>query len=221
MSLLFGVACCYLGLGSGLFHASLTRWGQQLDVGSMYAPLLACIAINVGRYCPSHFRVNSGSRIPVWPLLASLVVLGSYLLYHYKWSMSSGQVLPIHILIVVVFALVDCIPDRSKIDPRTLNRRWLFVGMVALVLAVLFRQLDVARKFGTPESAIQGHALWHLLTALALGSMYLYYRLSTDRGSRSGPPRAAARHLPGHELSSERFGPDRPWRIRGVRSSLA
>jgi hypothetical protein len=45
-----------------------------------------------------------------------------------------------------------------------------------LVLAVLFRQLDVARKFGTPESWIQGHALWHLLTALALGSMYLYYR---------------------------------------------
>ena len=176
MSLLFGVACCYLGLGSGLFHASLTRWGQQLDVGSMYAPLLACIAINVGRYCPSHFRMSSGNRIPVWTLLASLVVLGAYLLYHYKWSMSSGQVLPIHILIVVVFALVDCIPNRSKIDPRTLNRRWLFVGMVALVLAVLFRQLDVARKFGTPESAIQGHALWHLLTALALGSMYLYYR---------------------------------------------
>jgi len=36
MSILMGVACCYLGIGSGLFHASLTRWGQQLDVGAMY-----------------------------------------------------------------------------------------------------------------------------------------------------------------------------------------
>ena len=48
MSILFGVTCCYLGFGSGLFHASLTRWGQQLDVAAMYAPLLACIAINLG-----------------------------------------------------------------------------------------------------------------------------------------------------------------------------
>jgi predicted membrane channel-forming protein YqfA (hemolysin III family) len=90
--------------------------------------------------------------------------------------MSSSQVLPIHILIVVVFALVDWIPDRSKTGVPRLNPTWLFVGLVALVLAVFFRQLDVARQFGTPESAIQGHALWHLLTALALGSMYLYYR---------------------------------------------
>ena len=27
LSILFGAACRYLGLGSGIFHASLTRWG--------------------------------------------------------------------------------------------------------------------------------------------------------------------------------------------------
>ena len=187
MSMLFGAACSYLGLGSGLFHASLTRWGQQLDVGSMYAPLLACIAINVGRYCPTHFRLGRFGRIPVWPLLASSVVLAAYLLYRYKWSMSSGQVLPLHILIVVVFALVDCIPYRTRNGSRTLMRRWLLVGFVALVLAVLFRQLDVARKFGTPESLIQGHALWHVLTALALGSMVMYYRSEGYRVESSHP----------------------------------
>jgi len=40
LSLLFGLACCFLGFGSGLFHASLTRLGQQLDVAAMYSPLL-------------------------------------------------------------------------------------------------------------------------------------------------------------------------------------
>ncbi|HPA41871.1 MAG TPA: hypothetical protein PKV69_07650, partial [Candidatus Hydrogenedentes bacterium] len=36
LGILYGVACCYLGVGSGLFHASLTHWGQQLDVAAMY-----------------------------------------------------------------------------------------------------------------------------------------------------------------------------------------
>ena len=52
LSLSFGLACCYLGAGSGLFHASLTRFGQQLDVAAMYAPLLVLIAVNMGRWIP-------------------------------------------------------------------------------------------------------------------------------------------------------------------------
>jgi hypothetical protein len=52
LSFLFGMACCYLGAGSGVFHASLTRWGQQWDVAAMYAPLLVLIAINLGRWIP-------------------------------------------------------------------------------------------------------------------------------------------------------------------------
>ena len=53
MSILFGATCCYLGFGSGLFHASLTRWGQQLDVAAMYSPLVVFIAINLGRWIPA------------------------------------------------------------------------------------------------------------------------------------------------------------------------
>jgi hypothetical protein len=99
MSFLLGAACIYLGIGSGLFHASLTRWAQQLDVGSMYAPLLACIAINIGRYVPFLPNWRFASKSPeshtaTWPLLIVGVITASYLLYHYKWSMSSAQVLP-------------------------------------------------------------------------------------------------------------------------------
>lgn len=192
MSLLFGAACCYLGFGSGLFHASLTRWGQQLDVGSMYAPLLACIAINLGRYVPqfpslrsetlsNDSEPNLNDRVPTWPLLAIGVIVISYLLYHYKWSMSSGQILPLHIAIVAGFAIADFVPSSTLFSFRRLHaysreRRWLAVSLLALILAVVCRQLDVAGKFSTPESWFQGHAVWHLLTAASLASMYLYYR---------------------------------------------
>ena len=176
MSILMGVACCYLGIGSGLFHASLTRWGQQLDVGAMYAPLLVCIAINLGRYLPREFRVNASLQLPIWILLATSVVLVAALLYHYKWSMSSGQVLPLHILAIVAFAVMDCIPLLRGTHRITLRKRWLFIAFVSLALAIAFRQLDVAGRFGTPDTFLQGHALWHLLTAASLGAMYMYYR---------------------------------------------
>jgi hypothetical protein len=183
MSILMGVACCYLGLGSGLFHASLTRWGQQLDVGAMYAPLLVGIAINLGRYAPRRWRVSANFTLPIWTVLVAAVVLTAALLYLYKWSMSASQVLPLLILTVVAFSVADCIPYPRGSHHSTLSKRWLLVALACLVLAITFRQLDVAGRFGTPDSLVQGHAIWHLLTAASLGAMYLYYR-SESVGSR-------------------------------------
>lgn len=176
MSILMGVACCYLGFGSGLFHASLTRWGQQLDVGAMYAPLLVCIAINLGRYLPRAWRLSEDVSLPVWSVLVASVVLIAALLYHYKWSMSSSLVLPFHILTVIAFAIADSIPLPRGLHRSTLQKRWLLIAFVSLSLAITFRQLDVAGRFGTPDTLFQGHALWHLLTAASLGTMYVYYR---------------------------------------------
>ena len=171
MSFLFGGACCFLGAGSGLFHASLSRRGQQLDVAAMYAPLLALIAVNLGRWYP---RVQAGRvcrNVPSWPLLTGLVVLASFLLYRYKWSMSSRLVLPVLILAVGGFAVLD----HFRADgPRALF--WMALAGVALALAVVCRQLDVAGRFSGPDSWLQGHAFWHLLTSGSLGCMYLYQR---------------------------------------------
>jgi len=184
MSILMGIACCYLGIGSGLFHASLTRWGQQLDVGAMYAPLLVCIAINLGRYLPRVWRLSANVSLPVWSVLVASVVLIAALLYHYKWSMSSSLVLPLHILTVIAFAIADSIPFSRGLHRSRLQKRWLLIAFVSLALAITFWQLDVAGRFGTPDTFLQGHALWHLLTAASLGAMYMYYR-SESLGSRS------------------------------------
>ena len=64
----------------------------------MYAPLLALIAISVGAWFPQ-VSLRAGQRhFPTWPILAGLVVFGSYLLYRYKWSMNSMEVLTVLIL---------------------------------------------------------------------------------------------------------------------------
>ena len=174
MSFLFGAMCCYLGFGSGFFHASLTRWGQQIDVAAMYAPLLAFIAINLGRWIP-RVKIRAAQKgFPTWPILAGLVLVASFLLYRYKWSMSSAKVLPALILTVGAFALLDRFRPR-----RRMAVRWLVWSTVALVSARICWQLDVAGKFSGPDAWLQGHAVWHLLTGLSLACTYLFYRSET------------------------------------------
>lgn len=171
MSALFGLACCYLGLGSGLYHASLTRWGQQLDVAAMYAPLLTAIAIHLGRWSGDR-RTRFGRGNPVkWPWLAAPVLIASGLLYRYKWSMSALVVLSTLILTAGLLALADVFLARKR------GRfRWLGWASAALVAAIACRQLDVAGRFSGPETWLQGHAIWHLLTATSLACLYRYER---------------------------------------------
>ena len=176
LSFLFGIMCCYLGFSSGLFHASLTRLGQQLDVASMYAPLLVFIAINLGRFIP---RLRFGgwkNSFPTWPILTALVLVTSLLLFLYKWSMRSSVVLPALILTVTFFAVFDRFLQRRKFTVF-----WVLLSGLALVGARVCWQLDVAGKFSGPDTWFQGHAIWHLLTGLSLGSMYLYYRSEACR----------------------------------------
>ncbi len=165
---LFGLACCYLGFGSGFFHASLTRFGQQLDVASMYSPVLALIAIGIGTLFP---RIRTGRSIPTWPLLAGLVILIDALLYAYKWSMASEIVLPTLIQTLFVIGVLVSIRRLKWISIRLLSSSFAF-----LLAGVFFRQIDVAGWFTGPYSWLQGHLLWHIFTAIALSLGYAFFR---------------------------------------------
>ncbi len=170
LSLTFGVACIYLGLASGLFHASLTRFGQQLDVASMYSPLLSIIALCVGRQI--EMRVPGRWRpLPIWPILVGAVAISSGLLFVYKWQMSSFTVLCS--LIAVVSLLITF--DRITL-PTRFDERWLFVSVLTMVSAVACRELDINGRFTSPKSWMQGHACWHILTGVALACLYAHQR---------------------------------------------
>jgi hypothetical protein len=52
----------------------------------------------------------------------------------------------------------------------------MILSLAALVAARICWVMDVAGKFSGPDTWLQGHAVWHLLTALSLAAIYLYYR---------------------------------------------
>lgn len=188
LSLLFGVGCLHLGVGSGLYHASLTRLGRQVDVASMYTPLMGLISITVGRWYP-YLKLPMGKAValaPSWPLFVALTVYGAYLFFEYKWQMSSGLVLPL--MIALTYGLM--ILDRRYYPGRRLVLRWLMWSFASLIVAFVCRLLDVNRLFSGPDAIVQGHAVWHLLTSFTLYWAYLHQR--TEPLSHIEPSGAAA-----------------------------
>ena len=181
MSLLLGVACCYLGIGSGVFHASLTRWGQQLDVAAMYSPLLVLIAISLGRWWPSIGMVDSWKSAPTWPILAGVVFTLSVLFYQYKWAMSSLQVMTTLILIVGLCAVLDQFSRAYRMQSG-----WIGLGLISLVAGITCREMDITGRFSPSDSWFQGHAFWHLLTGLSLASALAYQRSEKPAAAKSG-----------------------------------
>ncbi len=172
MGALFGVACCYLGIGSGLFHASLLRWGQQVDVAAMYAPQVVLIAVNLGRLKPRFGKTRA------WPVLATASFIACVLLFVYKWSMSSRVVLPLLSMAILVFVIRDLFTTRR---PHVLL--WIPVSFLLTFLAVMCRESDIAGTFSGPDAVLQGHAVWHILTAGSLTCLYVYHRLIPDNSS--------------------------------------
>ncbi|WP_154856392.1 ceramidase domain-containing protein [Cyclobacterium xiamenense] len=168
---LFGLAGIYLGLGSGFFHASLTRYGQQCDVGGMYATMICLAAFAIGSWLPRMRVPRTRRPMPSWPVLAVMVVYGSAYFSYYKWDYSFSEISGYLTGILVLFAGV------SLIQPgRYVQFRWFVAAVVAITLGSRIRDLDIAGKFSGPDAIFQGHALWHLVSCLFYVFLFAYFR---------------------------------------------
>jgi hypothetical protein len=168
-SFAFGLGCVYLGFASGLFHASLTRLGQQLDVASMYTAMIAIIAMNFSRLFDGRGALHTAA---IWISAAGIIAASIYL-FVYKWEMSSKNVLSTLILMVGVLSALDIFRKNAHFV-----KSWMLLAALSLVLAVIARQTGIAGTwiFPGPDTWLQGHAVWHVFCAASLGCAYLYFR---------------------------------------------
>ncbi|MHA7128678.1 hypothetical protein [Algoriphagus namhaensis] len=171
LGFLLGLAGVYLGFGSGMFHASLTRVGQQLDVGAMYSLMIGLTCIAVGSWLPKLEIIWLRKVIPSWPFLVGLMLFGSVYFTYYKWEYNFTEISGYLTAVLMVFALV------SLVQPgKYLQFGWFVAGLTSIILASRIRDLDIARSFTGPDSLLQGHAVWHFLSCLLFVFLYLYFR---------------------------------------------
>ena len=171
-SRLYGAVAVFLGLGSFAFHGSLRAWGGYLDVQSMHAFIAFLLAYDL-------------ARIHGWRW-GTFIGLFSALLA--AFSMVIGLIPPEHgrtlfAVFVAVTVLVEAAVSYPAlrpwapglIDPRRMPWFWAGLGTFAVAFAIW----NVSRTGGawcSPDSLLQGHALWHLLSAVSVGCFYLYFR---------------------------------------------
>lgn len=148
-----------IGPGTMALHATTTRWGGALDSISMY--LLGAFMLV---YAAHRMTLVAEPRLwPVWALLAAPLA-------YTKWF-AMFRTEPVFGACIAAAGLAELRLSRGR-RPVWL---WASFGLFALAFAIWLAS-HTGGPLCSPYSLLQGHAAWHILTALAGGTLYLHYR---------------------------------------------
>lgn len=165
----------FLGPGSMALHATNTHWGGFIDVFSMFL-----FASFIASY-----------SLMRWYNLSKYTFIGLYILFVgiSSWASLSPykQMTPLVDLSNYCFGIALIIGTIYEMSLRyirghKINAVWGWACLFTFLFAFLIWNLSRTQNspFCTPESLIQGHAIWHLLNALATYFLFLYYTSEQD-----------------------------------------
>jgi hypothetical protein len=160
-SAIMGVSSIIVGVGSAFYHASLTFIGQFFDVFGMF--LLAALTL-----------VYAWERI--WNLrLTTTLSLYLALNLFLSWlQIAIPDTRRYAFAVVLLLALAFEYYFRLKKKPQ-IEVRWLWIGTSLLGSAYIIWILDNTRLVCFANSLFQGHAIWHILGAIAVLFLHRYY----------------------------------------------
>jgi hypothetical protein len=160
-SLLYGLALLIVGAGSAFYHASLSLPGQFFDVFGM-----DLIATFVLVYARARSADHPRRLILLYILLnLGLAALLLALPELRRYAFAAVLLLGVGREIQVV--------QRRRLRIQT---RYIKQGMLLMALAFGIWLLDRSKTVCAATSLWQGHALWHILGAIAALCLYRYYR---------------------------------------------
>lgn len=170
-SILLGSSAVILFIGSFFYHASLTWFFQKLDQNGIYFVIISMFAYNLYKIKPTFF-VN-GIEKSTHPYFIGGAVVMMILFFTLIWKINIMYLFPS--LIISFFAL-NIVNNKLFKASRKPYNKILSAGAISLLLASFVWIMDWTDVWCIPTSMFQGHALWHILTALAILIIYFYYR---------------------------------------------
>lgn len=174
---IFGVVLILIGTGSFVYHSTLSFFGQFLDIFSMYlfGTLLALGALyRAGRLGPR--------------AAASLFVVMNVVLAVVQYQVPDARRV-LFAAILLPGLILELTPWITGHSPRSPRVRFMYVGVGLLVVAYVIWTLDQWAPFCSPASLVQGHAIWHLLSALSAVMIVAHYRRTAHAPSEVAGPR--------------------------------
>jgi len=160
-STIMGIACLIIGIGSAFYHASLTFIGQFFDVFGMF--LLATFML-----------VYSIERIYNLRLTTTIMLFLLFNIFLSGLQIAIPDTRRYAFAVVLILALAFEYYFRLKKKPQ-IEVRWLWIGTGLLSGAYIIWILDNTRLMCFENSLFQGHAVWHILGAIAVLFLHRYY----------------------------------------------
>jgi hypothetical protein len=155
-----------VGTCSFIYHASNTYLTQMLDFVGMYLfcfLLLLINAVRLGAMPLSRFGTTFVASIVVMTALTAVVARYGAPIQGFISILTLG----------IVISEVLC--RRRASTPYPMGA--FYVSLVLLLSGAVFSALDVSRKWCDPNNhVLQGHAVWHVLSALSLLAAFYHYR---------------------------------------------
>lgn len=163
-AVLFAAASTIIGIGTMLYHASLTFWAQTIDVLGMY--LVATFVV-----------VYSLARLTALSTAAAATIygLGNVLLLSGLVIFPQGRRVVFAALVLLALSLEIAARQR---DFSSLRISLFWAAVLALAAGFAMWIVDITRAACAPHSWLQGHALWHMAGAAAVWLVFQYYMSS-------------------------------------------
>lgn len=176
----FGRAEVIVGVFSFAFHMSWTGVLQVLDFAAMFVFVGLTLTLNLVRlgWIPPERRARV-HWLGVLALTALVVAL--------RFTAFPIQlVTPVLILATVVTEIMIRLRRRARYG-------WFFASLVTLVGAGVLSALDASRTLCDPDDhLLQGHAMWHVLSAISLAFAWRFYHQLGDGLIDASPARDTA-----------------------------
>jgi len=160
-SLLYGAALVLVGFGSAIYHASLTFFGQFVDVFAMYL-IVTLLAI-----CELGLIKRLSPTTIILGYIVTNVVLAALL-----WTHPAARRYMFAALVLMVIVL-DLAARRRGV---ALRAKYFWQAVLVLAIGFAIWIADITRTLCAPYSPLQGHGVWHIAGAIASALMYVYFR---------------------------------------------
>lgn len=170
---LLGVTMLFLGVTSFFYHATLSFFGQFLDIFSMYT-------FGLLLFFGALYRAG---RLRGGYALVGFVV-GSIVFGLMQFAYPDARRILFTALLVpgIILELTPWVTGHSS---RSRRVRAIYAGLGVMVVAYGIWLLDQTPAFCDPGSLLQGHAIWHVLGAVAAFLVFIHYRRTPHAASTS------------------------------------
>jgi hypothetical protein len=184
---LFAPASFVVGVSSFAYHASYTYFFQVFDFIGMFCFLMVSIVLNarrLGQLSPHLVKVAFAGSVTA---CTALLLIAPYIGF------------PIQIIVValILLMLVQEIVLKSYYSrhPALRPKYGTFIWAVSLLLVAFgFSLADMLRIWCEPDNhVINGHSIWHILTAVVLYLLFCFHSQFAYDGASSS---ASAALLP-------------------------